>query len=148
MPAAFRALSFKQDITLPLQSDQIWTFWTTSLFGLHSCLLRNNSRQNSNYLLSLKQQEQVFTAKKIEMLSRTWTETAEMSPAHLFYKELLAHRYTSIQSLLVLLQHLLLLIYLPSQITVGLKVNREQSLWLQTTQKSQTKHCLGRSFSS
>lgn len=149
MPAAFRALSFKQEITLPLwkvtKSEHLWT---TSGFGLYSCLQRNNSRQNSSYLLWLKQQKQVFTAKKTEMFSRTWTVAAEMSSAHLFYKKLLAHRYTSIQPLLVFLQHLLLFVYLPSQITVGLKMNREQSLWLQTTQKSQTMHHIGWSFSS
>lgn len=131
MPAAYRALSFKQKITLPPWCKVTKSEHSESLWSLdYIPVCREIIWQNSSYLLSLKQQQQGFTAKKIEMLSRTWTLTAEISPAHLFYKKFLAHRYTSIQPLLVLLQHLLLLIYLPSQITIGLKVNREQSLWL------------------
>lgn len=39
---------------------------------------------------------------------------------HLLDKELLAHGHTLVKPLLVALQHLLLLIYLPPQVTVSL----------------------------
>ena len=57
------------------------------------------------------------TGKANSSLSHTHTHT---KTHYLLYEQLLAHGNTLVQSLLVLLQKLLLLVYLSPQVTVGL----------------------------
>lgn len=95
---------------------------------------RNNSKRTALILyfkwlqVSLHSEEQVSRVQdrhdRVSAFSKAgwlWIQSLGKLAAHLFYKELLAHCHTSVQPFLVFLQHLLLFINLPSQITVGLK---------------------------